>query len=88
MAGLRALQDRFPILEGVRGRGLMIGFDLADHDMAEAFEQACFERGVLVLTCGKRGVRLAPPLVVTEEQCDTALRIMADALDHLAPGPR
>jgi 4-aminobutyrate aminotransferase len=81
MAGLRALQERFPIIEQVRGRGLMIGFDLADHDMAEEFEQACFQRGVLVLTCGKRGVRLAPPLVVTEEQCDTALRIMADACE-------
>jgi 4-aminobutyrate aminotransferase len=83
-AGLRALQARFPIIQEVRGRGLMIGFDLVDHDMAEAFEQACFRRGVLVLTCGKRGVRLAPPLVVTEEQCDIALRIMADACEAVA----
>lgn len=81
MAGLRALQERFPIIQEVRGRGLMIGFDLVDHDMAVAFEQACFERGVLSLTCGKRGVRLAPPLVITEAQCDRALEIIADACE-------
>lgn len=79
LTGLRALQERFPIIEEVRGRGLMIGFDLVDHDMAADFERACFERGVLALTCGRRGIRLAPPLVVTDAQCDTALRIIADA---------
>jgi 4-aminobutyrate aminotransferase len=83
MAGLRELQERFPIVGEVRGRGLMIGFDLVDHDMAEAFEQACFERGVLALTCGRRGVRLAPPLVVTEAQCERALQIIADACEAL-----
>jgi 4-aminobutyrate aminotransferase len=83
MAGLRELQDRFPMIGEVRGRGLMIGFDLVDHDMAEAFEQACFERGVLTLTCGKRGIRLAPPLVVTEAQCARALQIIAEACEAL-----
>jgi 4-aminobutyrate aminotransferase len=84
LAGLRSLQERFPLIEAVRGRGLMIGFDLVDHDMAADFERACFERGLLVLTCGQRGVRMAPPLVVTEEQCDAALRIVADACEAVA----
>jgi 4-aminobutyrate aminotransferase len=61
----------------------MIGFDLVDHDMAEALEQACFERGLLTLTCGQRGIRLAPPLTVTEAQCDTALAIVETACQAL-----
>ncbi len=77
LTGLRSLQERFPIITDVRGRGLMIGFDLVDHDMAAAFERACFHDGLLTLTCGERGVRLAPPLVVTEAECDTALAIIA-----------
>jgi 4-aminobutyrate aminotransferase-like enzyme len=84
IAGLRALQQQSPVIRDVRGRGLMIGFDLVDHDMAVAFERACFERGVLTLTCGRRGVRLAPPLVVTEAQCDTALAVLADACHAVA----
>ena len=88
MAGLRALSDRQPLLSGVRGRGLMIGFDTPDHDTAEAIEQACFERGLLVLTCGQRGVRIAPPLVVDSAQARTALAIIADACEAVAAGLR
>jgi 4-aminobutyrate aminotransferase len=83
LAGLRSLQERCSLITDVRGRGLMIGFDLVDHDMAEALEQACFERGLLTLTCGRRGIRLAPPLTVTEAQCDTALAIVETACQAL-----
>ncbi len=84
MAGLRELQERQPLITDVRGRGLMIGFDLVDHDAAQALERACFERGVLTLTCGQRGIRLAPPLVVDHDQCATALDIIATACDAVA----
>jgi len=83
LAGLRDLATRQPLIGDVRGRGLMIGFDVTDHDTAEALEQACFQRGLLVLTCGRKGIRLAPPLVVNEAQADTALTIIAEACDSL-----
>ena len=51
---------------------------------AVALEQACFRRGLLVLTCGERSVRLAPPLVVTAAQADVALAILDEALTSLA----
>jgi 4-aminobutyrate aminotransferase len=88
IAGLQALSDRQPLISGVRGRGLMIGFDVTDHDTAEAVEQACFERGLLVLTCGQRSLRIAPPLVVNAVQADTALAIIADACEAVAAGLR
>jgi 4-aminobutyrate aminotransferase len=80
LRALAELEDRQPLIEQVRGRGLMIGIDLPDHDTAAALERACFERGLLVLTCGDRSIRLAPPLVVTRGQADTALSIMDEAL--------
>jgi 4-aminobutyrate aminotransferase len=82
--GLRALSATNPMIENVRGRGLMIGFDVADYDAANAVEQACFERGLLVLTCGQRAIRLAPPLVINPEQARTALSIIADACHAVA----
>jgi 4-aminobutyrate aminotransferase len=88
LAGLASLSARQPMISGVRGRGLMIGFDVTDHDTAEAVEQACFERGLLVLTCGQRGVRIAPPLIVNAAQADTALAILADACEAVAAGLR
>jgi 4-aminobutyrate aminotransferase len=81
MSGLAALAS--PLLGQVRGRGLMVGFDLPDHATAVALERACFRRGLLVLTCGERSVRMAPPLVVTTAQIDVALAIVADALSSL-----
>jgi 4-aminobutyrate aminotransferase len=86
LTGLADLADRQPMISGVRGRGLMIGLDLPDHDAAEAVEQACFQRGLLVLTCGQRAIRLAPPLVVSPEQAATALAIVGDACDAVAAG--
>jgi 4-aminobutyrate aminotransferase len=86
LAGIEALRATQPLVTQVRGRGLMIGIDLPDHATADALERACFERGLLVLTCGVRSVRMAPPLVVTTAQADAALAILADALSSLG-GP-
>jgi 4-aminobutyrate aminotransferase len=40
----------------------------------------CFTRGLLVLGAGQNALRLSPPLVLTTEQADTAIRILDDAL--------
>ena len=85
MAGLQALAARFPdLMPVVRGRGLMIGieFDTADH--AEAVQWACFQRGLLVLECGKTSVRMSPALTVTQDEMATALRIFENAVAEVA----
>jgi 4-aminobutyrate aminotransferase len=85
MARLRAIGDRFPgLVRDIRGRGLMLGieFDTAEH--AEEVQWACFERGLLVLECGKSSVRLSPALTVSEEEMSTGLRIFARAVATVA----
>jgi 4-aminobutyrate aminotransferase len=84
MDRLAALQRRQPLLTDVRGRGLMVGVDFPDHDTAAAVERACFERGLLVLTCGERAIRFAPALTVREHQIDTAVAVLGDACDEVA----
>jgi len=84
-AGLRPLLDRFPALvRDVRGRGLMLGieFDTAEH--AEEVQWAAFQRGLLVLECGKSSVRMSPALTVTEAEMTTALRIFGEAVAEVA----
>jgi 4-aminobutyrate aminotransferase len=80
---LHALASTQPLITQVRGRGLMVGIDMPDHDTAEALQEAAFRRGLLTLTCGERTLRFAPPLVVTAEQIDIAVDIIADALSGL-----
>ena len=85
MSGLRALADQFPaLIPAVRGRGLMIGieFDTAGH--AEDVQTACFQRGLLVLECGKTSVRMSPALTVSQDEMATALRIFGDAVAEVA----
>jgi 4-aminobutyrate aminotransferase len=61
---------------------LGIEFDTADH--AEEVQWAAFQRGLLVLECGKSSVRLSPALVVSEGEMATALRIFAEAVAAVA----
>jgi 4-aminobutyrate aminotransferase len=83
-AGLRELAGKTDAIRDVRGAGLMIGVELADHDTAAALERACFDRGLLVLSAGDAAIRLSPPLVVTDAQIDRALELLGEALSALA----
>jgi 4-aminobutyrate aminotransferase-like enzyme len=62
----------------------MIGIELDSHERAEAVELACLERGLLVLGAGRSAIRLSPPLTVTTEQVDVAVRILDEALGAVA----
>jgi 4-aminobutyrate aminotransferase len=42
--------------------------------------QSCFRQGLLMLGCGMSTLRFCPPLVVTKEQCDVAVKIIDDVL--------
>jgi 4-aminobutyrate aminotransferase len=68
------------IIENVRGKGLMLAFDLDTKDRREAVVKACLERGLLLLGCGYRTVRVLPPLDVREREVNMAVDIIEDAL--------
>ncbi|CAH9086995.1 unnamed protein product [Cuscuta epithymum] len=66
----------------VRGVGLIIGIEL---DVAAApLVEACQHSGLLVLTAGKGNVvRLVPPLIISKEELEHAVDILADSLPAL-----
>lgn len=66
-------------LGATRGLGLMIGVDVAPGLDRAAIVDALVGAGVLVLTAGD-GLRLLPPLVITQAEMDEGLRRMAVAL--------
>ena len=74
-----------------RGVGALWGLELADARLADAVALDCRERGVLLLVGGaeRRVIELLPPLVVTDDQLDVALEILAGALERArAPAER
>jgi 4-aminobutyrate aminotransferase-like enzyme len=63
-----------PAVGDVRGRGLFLGLELADAELAENVQRGAREKGVLVGRGGAGNVLiLAPPLVIEEDVLDGGL---------------
>jgi len=76
LEGLRRLAADHPFISGVRGRGLMIAFDLPTHDRREEFYRGLFDVGVLAIRCGERSIRIRPVLDIKAEVVQTALDLL------------
>ena len=85
---LRRLQRRCRIIGDVRGRGLMIGFELvrnlrtkerAEQDRDRIVQKA-FGRGLLLLPCGRNAIRISPPLTISRGEVDQGLAILEEVL--------
>jgi 4-aminobutyrate aminotransferase len=70
----------------IRGVGLMIGVELATAEAAGAVAQLCFERGLLLLECGKKSIRFSPPLIITDAQAAVAADVFATACRDVRAG--
>ena len=65
-----------PYVSGIRGMGLMVGVGVQGMTHKELKDKLMSE-GLLCLTAGKDTLRLLPPLVITREEIDKGLEIMA-----------
>jgi 4-aminobutyrate aminotransferase len=77
-----------PMVGDVRGHGLMIGVEIVKdkktrataHDERDRIVDLAFERGLLFLGAGENSVRIAPPLIVTQEQADIAMDVLEECI--------
>ena len=80
-----------PIVGDVRGRGLMIGIEIVrDQQSREPagawrnqIERLAYDRGLLILGCGENSIRLAPPLILKQEEADIALDILEECITQI-----
>ena len=94
LAGLSKLAEKYDCIGDIRGVGLYVGIELVEdrasrkpakqltHDMG----QLAFKKGLLLLSCGDSVFRIAPPLVISEQQIDLGLAIMDECLAELTAG--
>ena len=89
MTGLRKLQEEYPQIGDVRGKGLMIGTEfIVDGTQAKAkplvkeIIHKAEEKGMLLLSCGTydNTLRWIPPLNVSSQQINDGLKIFGEAL--------
>ncbi|OBI04336.1 acetylornithine aminotransferase [Mycobacterium sp. E2462] len=81
--GLEALGH--PLIDHVRGRGLLCGVALTAPRAKEA-EAAARAAGFLINAAAPDVLRLAPPLIVTEQQTDAFVAALPGILDEAARG--
>jgi 4-aminobutyrate aminotransferase len=79
---------RHRIVGDVRGKGLMIGVEIVRDqktkeragDFRETIIDRAFEKGLLLLGAGENTIRIAPPLVIDEDQADFAARTLEECI--------
>jgi 4-aminobutyrate aminotransferase len=80
--------SKHKIVGDVRGRGLMIGVELVldkktrerAHDLRDRVVDLAFEKGVLLLGAGENTVRIAPPLLIDQQQAEFAANALEDCI--------
>jgi diaminobutyrate-2-oxoglutarate transaminase len=66
----------------VRGRGLIIGVDFTNPEMADKISKACFERGLIVETAGidDQVLKLLPSLTMSRTDLDFGLDVIEESM--------
>jgi 4-aminobutyrate aminotransferase len=91
MKRLKEMQQKYPIIGDVRGRGLMVGVEFVkDLETKEpAAEEVldimnkCFKRGLAIITAGKSTMRFAPPIIIDRETIDAGLEVFEGAVKEV-----
>lgn len=78
--GLEQLCQAYEGVTNARGMGLLRAFDVPE-GKAGAVQQECFERRLIVIALGTNGIRLAPPLTVTQGDVQKALDIVRASVE-------
>ena len=77
-------RERHKTVGDIRGKGLMIGIEFVRDqktkekapDLRDRIIDLAFEKGLLLLGAGENSIRLAPPLIIDEEQAEFAIRTL------------
>ena len=83
------MMERQPNIGEVRGIGLMIGVELVEDresktpatELRDKIVDLAFERGLLIMGCGKSALRIAPPLCITRDEMAEGLRLIEESLE-------
>jgi 4-aminobutyrate aminotransferase-like enzyme len=88
---LEVLKARYPRLGDVRGRGLMVGMEMIEDratrqpnpGLAQRVADEALSRGLMITNVGGtygNVIKMAPPLIITEQQLTEAIKIIDQSL--------
>jgi acetylornithine/N-succinyldiaminopimelate aminotransferase len=71
-----------PHVKEVRGQGLLVGVEFEDVNSIEV-KHKCFDKKLLITAIGTNIIRMVPPLIITESDCDKAYEIIRSAVEEI-----
>ena len=92
MQELNFLKNKYEIINNIRGKGLMIAFDIVvyktknpDKNLTLLFQKKCMENGLLLLKSGKDGniIRIISPLNIKKNEIKKIIFIINKSLSEL-----
>ncbi len=75
------LKKKYPVIQEIRGKGLMIGIQF-NQPIAKEVNFQCFKRKYLLGTVGDSILRILPPLIVTKKDMDLLIKMLDDVLSQ------
>ena len=87
LSRLREMASRHPeMIKEVRGKGLLAGIQFEIDDVAALIITGCSHRGLLVAYSlnNPKVIRIEPPLIISEEELDTAISAIEEAVKETA----
>lgn len=75
--------ETLPHVKEVRHQGLLIGVEFDDSISGVEVKHGCLDRHLLITAIGAHIIRMIPPLIITEDDCDKAFDIIADTLSSM-----
>ena len=75
--------EKLPHVKEVRHQGLLVGVEFDDSLGGVDVKHGCLDRKLLITAIGAHIIRMIPPLIVTEEDCDKAVAIIEDTIKSL-----
>ncbi len=79
---LAGLLEKLPIRVHA-GKGLLAGLEFKDAETAHAVVMKCQDLGLLVVDTGRKWVKLGPAFVITPEQLEVGVKILAQAVEEI-----
>ena len=70
-------------IENLRGRGLIVGFDLTSQEKRDTLVQALYRNGLICNSTGVKSIRLRPNLAISEKDILSAVSIIEKSLGGL-----
>ncbi len=80
---MNKLKD-LPHVKDVRGQGLLVGVEFDDSISGVEVKHACLDRKLLITAIGAHIIRMIPPIIITEADCDKAYEIIKEAVEAVA----